>query len=100
VLGLERIFKETLSKVRCKFQQCIIEISSHVKSIVAITSLKEESTVSNRAFYLLTLMLLVSLIFLAPDRILQTLPSTPADTGVLEKAQEITKIIKKLIPNL
>jgi len=96
VLDLERIFKETLSKVRSKLQLWWIEISPQVKNIVAITNSEEESTELNKAFYLLSLMLFVSLIFLAPDKIPQTLTFTQAETGIFEKAQEI---IKKLVPN-
>jgi len=97
VFDLERNFKETLSKVKFKLQLRLIEISSQVKSIVAITNQEDESTESNKAFYLLSLMLFVSLIFLAPDKIPQTFTLTHAETGIFEKAQET---IKKLVSNL
>jgi len=95
VLDLEKIFKGTLSKVRFKLQQRVFEISSQVKSITAITNQEDESTESNKAFYLLSIMLFISLIFLAPDKIPQTFTQT--GTEIFEKAQEI---IKKLVPNL
>jgi hypothetical protein len=94
-LDLESIFKETLSKVKSKLQLWLIEISSQIKSIAAITNPGDESTESNKAFYLLSLMLFVSLIFLAPDKIPQTLTQT--ETGIFEKAQET---IKKLVSSL
>jgi len=92
VFDLKRIFKGTLSKVRFKLQQRVFEISSQVKSITTITNQEEES---NKTFYLLSIMLFISLIFLAPDKIPQTF--TQAGTGIFEKVQEI---IKKLVPNL
>lgn len=91
---LERIFKETLFKVRFKLQQKVFEISSHVKSIAAIINPEDKSTESNKTFYLLSLMLFISLIFLAPDKIPQIFTQT--GTEIFEKAQEI---IKKLVPN-
>jgi len=94
VFDLKRIFKGTLSKVRFKLQQRVFEISSQVKSITAITNQEDESTESNKTFYLLSIMLFISLIFLAPDKIPQTFPQ--AGTGIFEKVQEI---IKKLVPN-
>jgi hypothetical protein len=95
VHDLERIFKETLSKVRFKLQQKVFEISSQVKSIIAITNPEDEPTESKKAFYLLSIMLFVSLIFLAPDKIPQIFTQT--GTEIFEKAQEI---IKKLVPSL
>jgi len=97
VLDSERMFKGTLSKVRFKLQQSVCEISSWVKSIAAIINQEDESTESKKVFYLLSFMLFVSLILLAPDKIPQTLTLTQAGTGIFEKAQEI---IKKLVPNL
>jgi len=94
VPDLERIFKETLFKVKSKLQLWFIEISSHIKSIAAIANTEDESTESNKTFYLLSLMLFVSLILLAPDKIPQTL--TQAETGIFEKVQET---IKKLVSN-
>jgi hypothetical protein len=77
-------------------QQRVFEISSQVKSIAAITNSEDESTESNKAFYLLTLMLFISIILLAPDKIPQIFTFTQGETGIFEKAQEI---IKKLVPN-
>jgi len=63
-------------------------------------NLEDESTESNRFFSLLSLMLLISLLFLSPDKIQQALTPTEMSTGIFEKAQEIAKIIRKLIPSL
>jgi len=63
-------------------------------------NLEDESTEPEKAFYLLSLMLLISLFLLSPDKIMQTFSPTQADKGIFEKTQEITKIIKKLISNL
>jgi len=97
VHGLEEILKEALPNVKSKLQLCVMEISSRINNIVAITNLEGKSNESKKAFYLLSLMLLVSMIFLAPDKIPQTFAPAQAETGILEKAQEM---IKKLVPNL
>jgi len=96
-LDLKRIFKETMSKVKSKLQLWLIEISSQVKSIAEIINPEDESNESNKAFYLLSLTLFISIILLAPDKIPQIFTFTQAETGIFEKAQEI---IKKLVPNL
>jgi len=100
VFSLERFSKGTLSRVRSKLQQIVIRISSQVKCITAIINLEDESTESKKVFYLFSLMLLISLILLSPDKILQTFTPSQTDIGILEKAQEITRIIKKLISNM
>jgi len=98
MFGLERIFKRTLSKIWPKLQQSAIEIFAQVKGIAALLNLENESVESKKAFYFLSLMLLISLIFLSPDKILQTFTPTHAETGILEKAQEVTKLIRKIMP--
>ena len=65
-----------------------------------MVNLEDESDESKKAFYLFSLMLLVSLIFLSPDKIPQAFTPPQTDIGVLEKAQEAAKIIKRLMPNL
>jgi len=96
VLSLERVFKRALSKAKSKLQQSLINISSRVKGITAITSLEKETTDSKKAFYLFSLMLLISLI-LAPDKIPQALTPFQGDTEFFIRVQEI---IKKLTPSL
>jgi len=98
VFSLEKIVKGTLFKIKFKLQQSIFEISSWVKSLQAITNLEDESTEPQRAFYLFSLMLLMFLIFLSPDKIAQVFSFTQGDVGIWERPQEITKIIKKLLP--
>jgi len=100
VFGLERFSRGTLSNVRSRLQQIVIRISSQVKFVAAVINLEDESIESKKVFYIFSVMLLVSLIVLSPDKILQTFTPPPTDVGILEKAEEITKIIKKLIPNI
>jgi len=97
VFDLEGAFKETLSKVKSKLQLWLIDISSQVKSMTATTNQEDESAEWNKTLYFISLMLFISLIFLAPDKIPQTFTLPQAETGILEKTQEI---IKKLLPNL
>jgi len=100
VVGLERISEGMLSRVSSKLQRTIIEISSHVKRVAKVVNLEDESTESKKVFYLFSLMVLISLILLSPDKIPQAITPSQTDNGILEKAQEIVKIIKKLMPNL
>jgi len=81
-------------------QQIMVKICSQIKCIATIMKLDDESTESKRGFYLLSLMLLISLVLLSPDRILQTLSPQHANTEILEKMEDVVKIIKRLVSNL
>jgi len=94
VFTSERILKGTLSKISSKLQQSIIEISSHVKSIIAIIDLEREPTASKRTFYFFSFILLISVVFLSPDKIPMIFTPMQADIGISERAREI---IKKLV---
>ena len=95
VTKLQRILKEILSKIRIRLQHGFLEVTTQVKSVVTASNLDDESTESNRTFYLISLMLLISLVFLAPDKIPQAFSTAPANSGVLDKIQEI---VKKAVP--
>jgi len=95
VFRLGRVFQNAVSGVKCKLQLWFLEIYSQVKSIVAAANLEDESTEPNKTFYLISFLLFVSLIFLAPDKIPQAFTLTPTNTEFLEKTQEI---IKKVLP--
>ena len=75
-------------------------ISPHIRFISGVMNLEDGPNESKKAFYLLSLMLLISLIFLSPDKVLQAFSPTQVDNGILEKTQEITRIIRKLTSNL
>jgi len=94
---LERPFRRTMTKVKSELQQGFVKISSQVKGVMAVTSLENETTESRKALYFFSLMLLISLVFLAPDKIPQALTPSQTLTGIFERAQGI---IKKLTPNL
>ena len=100
VFDLERVFKRKLSDAGSKLQQAAFRISSQVKCVASIINLEDKSDESNKTFYLLSLVLLISLIFLSPDKVPQTFSQGHAEAGILEKMQEVTKIIKKLMSNL
>jgi len=97
---LERVFKVKLSELGSKLQQAAFRISSQVRCVASIINLEDTSNESNKTFYLLSLLLLISFIFLSPDKVSQTFSQEHAETGILEKMQKITKIIKRLIYNL
>jgi len=100
VFNLERVVEEALSKVWFKLQQIRVRISTQFSFIAGLMNLEDESNESNKTFYLLSLMLLISLIFLSPDKVPQTFSQGHAETGILEKMQDVTKIIRKLMSNL
>ena len=75
-------------------------ISTQINFISGVINLEDESNESKKAFYFLSLMLLISLVFLSPDKVLQAFSPTQVDNGILEKTQEITRIIRKLTSNL
>jgi len=95
VFRLGRVFQNVVLGVKCKLQLWFLEFYSQVKSIVAVANLEDESTELSKTFYLISFLLFVSLFFLAPDKIPQAFTLTQANSGILEKAQEI---IKKAVP--
>jgi len=92
---LQRLSKEVFSGIRVRLQHGLLEASVQVKGFVAAVSLSDESTESNRAFYLVSLMLFISLVLMAPDKIPQTFSMGQIDSGVLSKIQEV---VKKAVP--
>jgi len=92
---LQRLSKEIISRIRVRIQHGLLEASVQVKGFVAAVNLSDESTESNRTFYLISLMLFISLVLLAPDKIPQTFSIGQMDSGVLDKIQEV---VKKAVP--
>jgi hypothetical protein len=73
----------------------LLESIAQVKGFVTAANLSDESTESNRTFYLISLMLFISLVLLAPDKIPQTFSVAEVNSGVLDKIQEV---VKKVVP--
>jgi len=73
----------------------LLEAAAQVKGFVSAVSLSDESTESNRTFYLVSIMLFISLVLLAPDKIPQTFSIGQVDSGMLNKIQEV---VKKAVP--
>ena len=73
----------------------MLEATAQVKGFMAVADLSDESTESNRTFYLVSLMLFISLVLLAPDKIPQTFSVADVNSGVLGKIQEV---VKKAVP--
>ena len=92
---MQKLSKEVFSKIRVRIQHGLLEATAHVKGLVAAVSLSDESTESNRTFYLVSLMLFISLVLLAPDKIPQTFSIGQVDSGMLGKIQEV---VKKVVP--
>ena len=92
---MQKLSKEIFSRIRVRIQHGLLEASVQVKGFVAAITLSEKSTESNRTFYLVSLMLFISLLLLAPDKIPQTFSIGQVDSGVLDKIQEV---VKKAVP--
>jgi hypothetical protein len=98
---LEKIvFKDALHALKSKLQCVLLELSLQRKKIAAIVSLEGETAETRRAFYILSLMLLISFIFLAPDKIPQTFAFRQPDNVIFEKVREIAAIIKRSVSSL
>jgi len=97
---LKAIFKRWFSNARDRFHQIVFEITSRVRSVTEITDLTGESGESRKVFYLFSLMFLVSVIFLSPDKILQIITSMNSETGMFEKMQDIARLLRKLVPGI
>jgi len=97
---LKEIFNLGLSEVTSRLQKSVLDISSRIKGVAALVNLEDESTESKKAFYLLSVLLLIFFIFLSPDKLPQAFAHAQADIGFFERVHELTKIIRKLIPSL
>jgi hypothetical protein len=92
-IDLKNVLMKVSSQACSKLRQILFEICSQIREITSTAELEDESTGSRKVFYIISLILLIYIIFLSPDKIPQMVTQTSA--GIVEKAQEI---IKKLIP--
>lgn len=99
MFSLERIFQEAISKVWLKLQQIRVRTSTQFSFVAGLMNFEDESNDSKITFYFLSLMLLISLILLSPDKLLQAFSPTQVDNGIVEKMQEMARIIKRLASN-
>jgi len=79
--NLERALKDVLFKAKSKVQLFIRELNYRVKSFSAITNFEDESTKSKKTFDLLSLMLLISFVFLSPDKNTENIPTYSSGYG-------------------
>jgi hypothetical protein len=92
---LQRLSKKVFSKIRVRIQHGLLEASAQVKGFVSAVNLSDESTESKRTFYLISLMLFIALVLIAPDKIPQTFSVADVNSGVLDRIQEV---VKKAVP--
>lgn len=85
-------------RVRFRFQQQLVRFLHRLKNFFGAITSEDEGTQSARVFYLVSLMLLISLILMSPDKILQIFAPTQLDSEMLGKAQDIMKVLRKIIP--
>jgi len=98
VFGLTDILEKVMFGVVSKLQQLPAQVSCHFESLVRAVNVEDETTQSTRVLYLLSLILVISLILLSPDKIPQILAHVQGDSELLGKAQEIARVFRKLVP--
>jgi hypothetical protein len=97
VLNLGKIFEDALSTAWFKLQQIRIKVFSEIKSFIAVVNLEDESNESQKTLYLFSLMLLISVVFLSPDRLGQALSPIQMENGLFERIEETARIVKRLV---
>lgn len=97
-VDLAAILDKVILRVRFRSQQQLARLLHRLKNFSEAINTEDETTQSTRVLYLVSLMLLISLILLSPDKILQILAPTQLDSDVLGKAQDIMKLVRKMIP--
>jgi len=97
---LEKELKKTLTNAKSRLEKGVFEISSRVKSVTSLIIVENECAETTKAFYILTILLLTSLIFLSPDKIPQMFAPFQTDTEIIERLQGVIKLVKKLMPNI
>lgn len=92
---MQKISKGISSRIWVRLQHGLLEAIAQVKGLVATANLDDESPQSKRTFYLISLMLFVSLVLVAPDKIPQTFATSQVNPAVFDRIQEI---VKKAVP--
>lgn len=100
VSKLWKIFVMALFEAKGKLQHILAGISSRIGSVAHLACIPEDSDQSGRTLCFLSLLLLISLVLMSPDRIIEAFSSQRPETGMLEKAQELVKLVRRLIPSL
>lgn len=96
-------FKRTLKRVSLTFWSFLnngVEVSSRLKSLLTVFDLERESNESQKAFYFLSFMLIISLVVLSPDKIPQMLNSAATEGGSLDLLKEAAQIARRIISNI
>lgn len=98
VIGLKDVLEKAIFSVASKSQRLLAQVSCHFETLVRAVNVEDETMQSTRVFYLLSLIFVISLILLSPDKIPQILTHAQADSELLGKAQDIAKVFRKLVP--
>jgi len=95
---LAAIVDKVMLRVCFRFQQQLARLLHRLKNFFESINTEDETTQSTRVLYLVSLVLLISLILLSPDKILQIIAPTQLDSEMLGKAQDIMKVLRKTVP--
>lgn len=98
VLDLVAAIGRAMLEIESKFQKLFTSLSYRFENLIGMMNDESETAQSPRVFYLISLVLLISLIFLSPDRILQVLPPFELNSGLLEKIQDMVRLLRKFTP--
>ena len=92
---MQKLSLGVFSEIKVRLKHTLLEATAKARGFLELADLSDESTESNRTFYLVSLMLFISLLFLAPDKIPQAFGTAQINSGIIDKIQEIAK---KAIP--
>ncbi len=92
------IIEKAVFRFESRCQWLLAEIHRRFLSFVGATDAEDEAPQSARALFLISLILLFSLVLLSPDKIPQILGSDQLDFEILGKVQCVLKAVRKFMP--
>jgi len=95
--SLGKMLRKTASRFVFKSGQWLAEGVCQIKTLVGVLGSEDETVESAKILYLLSIVFLVSLAFLSPDKMSQLFAPSQPGFGIIEKVQDTAKVIRKLI---
>ena len=92
------IIEKVMFGFESRCQQLFAWIHCCLGSFIGATDAEDDTPQSARAFCVISLMLLFSMVFLSPDKIPQIVGPTQIDFEILEKVQCVLRAVRKLMP--
>jgi hypothetical protein len=92
------LFRKVAVETEFKLQQMLCESLRRIKALFGSLNAEDEDTESMTALYIVSFMLLASLVFLSPDKLPQVIMPPNMGSGIVEKALDAAKLIRRLVP--